>query len=267
MKPLAALGAGLLLCYSAASGAAVRGPTGRCPAEVRVSLPNFEIAPYVLGTDRVETPPGLLIEWTRNALKLAGCKARIVIKRRPPNRQLNELELGLLDVLPGFAFSDNPDDQLEFPMKQDQADSNLVVMSDTASLYARAGDQSVQWDGKTLRSTNPLVGSSTGGAGSDQTARRFGWQIEPAPTPQGDLRKLIAGRIDVIMEPDVVLGPYLVGADALAVRKLSPPAQVTNRYAPVSKRFAAAYPEFTRRFWLALCRQSRASAPSLPACK
>jgi hypothetical protein len=103
MKRLAALGAGFLLCLGAPCGAAER-----CPAEVRVSLPNFAIAPYVLGIDKVESPPGLLIEWTRNALKLTGCKPHIVIKRRPPNRQLKELELGLLDVLPGFAFSDNP---------------------------------------------------------------------------------------------------------------------------------------------------------------
>ena len=75
-----------------------------------------------------------------------------------------------------------------------------------------------------------------------------------------DLRKLVAGRIDVILEPDVVLDRYLVGAEALAVRKLAPPVLVTNRYAPVNKRFAATYPEFTSRFWLELARQSRAGA-------
>ena len=260
MKRLAALGAGLLMCYGAAAE--------RCPAEVRVSLPNFEIAPYVLGTDKVESPPGLLVEWTRNALKLAGCKPRVVVKRRPPNRQVKELELGLLDVLPGFAFSDNPDDHMVFPMKDGGANQDLAVMSDTVSLYVRADDQSVQWDGKTLRSARPLVGSSTGGASSARIARSYGWDIEIAPTPQLDLRKLVAGRIDVILEPDVVLGPYLVGADALAVRKLLPPAQVTNRYAPVSKRFAQEHPAFTARFWLELCRQSRAAAPSgMRVCK
>jgi hypothetical protein len=52
------------------------------------------------------------------------------------------------------------------------------------------------------------------------------------------------------MEPDVAFDPYLMGADAQAVRKLAPPVQVTNRYAPVSKRFCAASPEFTERLWL-----------------
>jgi hypothetical protein len=253
MTRLAALWAGFLLWHGAA------GAAQRCPAEVRVSLPNFEIAPFVLGTHQVENPPGLLIEWTRNALMRAGCAPRIVIKRRPPNRQLAELETGLLDVLPGFAFSDNPNDQLEFPMKGAQPDAELAVMSDTVSLYARAGDAGVQWDGKTLRSANPLVGSSTGGAATDAIARRHGWQIEAAPTPQVDLRKLAAGRVDAILEPDVVLDRYLQGADAAAVRKLAPPVQVTNRYAPVSKRFAEAYPEFTGRFWKELARQARAA--------
>lgn len=260
MKRLAALGAGWLMCYGAAAE--------HCPAEVRVSLPNFEIAPYVLGTDKVESPPGLLIEWTRNALWLAGCKPRVVVKRRPPNRQIKELELGLLDVLPGFAFNDNPDGQMVFPMKDGVANQDLVVMSDTVSLYVRADDQGVQWDGKTLRSAKPLVGSSTGGTASARIARAYGWDVEIAPTPQHDLRKLVAGRIDVILEPDVVLGSYLIGADALAVRKLLPPAQVTDRYAPVSKQFAEQHPTFTARFWLELCRQSRAaSPPRMRACK
>ena len=262
MRCFAALGAGLLLSSGVACGAA-----GHCPPEVRVSLPNFEIAPYVLGTDEVENPPGMLVAWTRDALARAGCKPRIVIKRRPPNRQMKEVDLGLLDVLPGFAFSDNPDDQLIFPMQDGRADTGRAVMSDTVSLYARAGDGRVEWDGKTLRSGNPRVGSSTGGASSDQIARGHGWEIEKAPTPQADLRKLIAGRIDVIMEPDVVLGPYLAGADARAVRKLTPPVQVAYRYAPVSKRFYAAYPEFTERFWLELCRQARTATPALPACR
>lgn len=258
MKRLAPLGLAFMLCIAApGAGAALR-----CPAEVRVSLPNFEIAPYVLGTDKVENPPGLLIEWTRNALALAGCKPkpRIVIKRRPPNRQLAELEMGLLDILPGFAYSDNPNDQLVFPMKGRLVDPDLAIMTDTVSLYARVDDARVQWDGKTLRSANRLVGSSTGGGTTQQIARAHGWELETAPTPHVDLRKLIVGRIDVILEPDVVMDRYLAGAEALVVRKLSPPVQVTSRYAPVNKRFAAIYPEFTSRFWLELARQSRAGA-------
>lgn len=254
------LGAGLLLACGAALAA-------RCPDEVRVSLPNFEIAPYVLGTDEVQSPPGLLIEWTRKALTLAGCKARIVIKRRPPNRQMKELELGLLDVLPGFAFSGNPDDPLVFPMKAGAANLDRALMSDAVSLYVRADDQRVHWNGKRLLSPNPRVGTSTGGVLTKLIARDNGWELETAATPQEDLRKLIAGRIDVIMEPDVILGAYLVRADALAVRKLSPPAHTTHRFAPVSKQFAAAYPEFTERFWLELCRQSRASQPGARPCR
>jgi hypothetical protein len=261
MNRFAPLAAAVLLCCSAASGA-----DGRCPAEVRVSLPNFEIAPFVLGTDKVENPPGLLIAWTRNALASYGCQPRIDIKRRPPNRQLNELELGLLDVLPGFAYSDNPDDQLVFPLRDGRAAANRVVMSDTISLYVRAGDKRVQWDGKTLLGIHGRIGSSTGGASSEPIARRFGWQLETAPTPQVDLHKLIGGRIDAIMEPDVVLDPYLVGADAL-LRKLAPAVQVMNRYAPVSKRFYAAYPEFTERFWLELCRQAHAGPSAARACR
>lgn len=260
MKRRAAFGAGLLLCFGACAAAE------RCPAQVRVSLPNFEIAPYVLGTDKVESPPGLLIEWTRQALARSGCKPRIVIMRRPPNRQLAETAMGLLDVLPGFAANGNQGDHLIFPTRDGAVNPALAVMTDTVSLYARANDMNVRWDGATLHSTKPLVGSSTGGATTEAIARAHGWRIEAAPTPQADLRKLIAGRIDVILEPDVVMRTNMSSADASAVRRLLPPVRVSNRYAPVSKHFHQAYPEFTERFWLELCRQSRAGMPSMPAC-
>ncbi|MES2759682.1 MAG: hypothetical protein V4693_20110 [Pseudomonadota bacterium] len=239
----------------------------RCPAQVRVSLPNFEIAPYVLGTDEVQNPPGLLVEWVGNALALSVCKPRIVIVRRPPNRQLAELASGRIDVLPGFAFAPNGENQMVFPMKNGAVNASLAVLTDSLSLYARRGDKRVQWDGVTLRSPNPLVGSSTGGASTAAIASAHGWTIESAPTPQADVRKLIAGRIDVILEPDVVMRAYLAGAEARAAHRLQPPVRTTHRYAPVSKRFAQEYPEFTARFWHELCRQSRGGSPSTRACR
>lgn len=255
----------LLLCALALAPAAAA--AGNCPAEVRVSFPNFEIAPYVLGSDKIESPPGLLVEWTRKALARSGCAPKVTIKRRPPNRQLAELEFGLLDILPGFSYSGERADQLAYPIRDGGADPELAVMSDYVSLYVRADDTSVKWDGKTLRSANPRVGTSIGGASTSETAGSYGWQIEWAPTPHADLKKLIARRIDVIMEPDVVIGPDLAGADGAAVRKLSPPVRATNRYAPVRKRFGDEYPEFTRRFWLELCKAARAATPAAPACR
>jgi hypothetical protein len=80
------------------------------------------------------------------------------------------------------------------------------------------------------------------------------------------VRKLLAGRVDVILEPDVVVLPYLAGADGRAVRRLQPPVQLTHRYAPVSKRFLQAYPEFTDRFWREMCRQSHAGTSAARAC-
>jgi ABC-type amino acid transport substrate-binding protein len=262
MIRLTMLCAAVLLCHGAAAAAAAM----RCPAEVRASLPNFEIAPYVLGTDDVSEPPGLLVEWLRAALANSGCKPRVVIVRRPPNRQLAELASGDIDVLPGFSFVPNVDSDMVFPMKGGSVDLGQALLTDSVSLYARAGDTRVHWDGVTLRSPNPLVGSSTGGGSTAAIARTHGWTIESAPTPQADVRKLIAGRVDVILEPDVVVGPYLAGAEVGAVRRLLPPVRETHRYAPVSKKFQRTYPEFTARFWRELCRQSRLSMPSARAC-
>lgn len=251
----------------AAAGQAAAAAAEPCPARVRVSLPNFEIPPYVLGTDEVASKPGLLIEWTRNALHAAGCRASVSIKRRPPNRQLAELDMGLLDILPGFSYSDNPDDQLVYPMFDGGADERRAIMADTVSLYARSGDSTVRWDGVTLRHPGGVVGTSTGGASTEQVARKYGWKLESAPTPRADIDKLLAGRVDVIMEPDVVMTAYLTGETAAKVVKLSPPARVTFRYAAVRKGFAQQYPAFTEKFWRELCLQARSGGGQLPACR
>lgn len=263
----ALLTAALLLTRAAAAADAA------CPAQVRVSLPNFEIKPYVLGSDRVESPPGLLIAWTSAALATAAqasgsqCRPHISVKRRPPNRQLAEIERGLLDILPGFSYSANLNDSLVYPMLAGGVDEKRAIIADTVSLYARAGDTGTSWDGVTLRARNPAVGSSTGGAATEETALRYGWRTEVAPTPRADLDKLLAGRIDVIMEPDSVMTPYLTGDIAARVRKLTPPARTSLRYAAVRKGFAEQYPAFTEHFWRALCMQSRASGTALPACR
>jgi hypothetical protein len=236
------LGAAFLLCYGAACGAAQR-----CPSEVRVSLPNFAIAPYVLGTDKVESPPGLLIEWTRNALQLAGCKVGIVIRRRPPNRQLKELELGLLDVLPGFAFSADPDDQLVFPTRDGTADPDRAVMSDTVSLYPE------RWQvGTAQRQRRSAVrpgghrGQRSPPAGSSKAATPGGFTLADR------------GRIDVIMGPAVVLRPTWPAPMRWPCASAASIAMPVRRFAGRIRR---------RRFWLELCKQSRSAQPTARSCK
>lgn len=263
LRFLQASGVALLLCTSAAAVAA----PADCPSRVRVSFPNFEFAPYVLGTDRIHANPGLLVEWTRKAIALTGCTPAVTMQRRPANRQLTELSLGMLDILPGFAYADDLTDRLAFPMRGAGADPALVVIEDGLSLFVRAGDRRVEWDGKTLTGYQHAVGMSTGGPGPNRVVAAYQWPIEVASTPSHNLRKLVAGRLDVILEPNMVLEPFLQGAEGKAVRKLSPPALVTNRYAPVGKRFAAAHPEFTRAFWREICKQARAGTPAQRDCK
>ncbi len=251
--------AAALLC-ACAGGAAAEA----CPARVTVSFPNFPIPPLLLGHDAIVQPPGTLVTWTRNALLRSGCKPVLNFVRRPPNRQLAELELGKIDVLPGFAYSTELPAAMVFPMRGGDIDTGLRIATDLSSFYVRRDDASVQWDGEVLAGARQRVGTSIGGTMEKALADRKGWLLEAAPTPHADLRKLLAGRIDVILESDVVVGPL---ASTMAVRKLAPPVVVLHRYVPVRRAFQQQYPEFTTRFWLEVCKQSRVSQPALPACK
>lgn len=233
-----------------------------CPEAVRVSLPNFEVAPFILGTDNIEAKPGLLVEWVRNALARTGCPSTAVtIVRLPPNRQLAEMRLGRVDILPGFIYGDDLAKDMVYPAQ------NLAMMVDTISLYARAGDDSIKWDGKRLTAPGLRVGSSTGGARTQSIGQQYHWTIELAATPQANLRKLIARRVDVIMEPDVVLSPYMATPEGKQAKRLTPPVHASPRFAPVRKDFARRYPEYTRKFWLETCRESRSYFTTMPACR
>ncbi len=249
-----------LLCFFPA----LAGEAEACPGEVRVSFPNFPIAPLVLGTDHIANPPGQLISWTRNAYKQTGCKGVLTLLRRPPNRQLAEFANGEIDFLPGFSVGPDLPAQMVFPMREGTINTNLRLVTDLTSLYVRAADNQILWDGKALTGARKRIGSSTGGSNLFDLIKQNGWELDVAPTPATDLQKLLVGRVDVILESDSVLEP-LIGNKK--IRKLTPPLHITHRYAPVRKAFQQQYPEFTERFWLELCNQSRMVHPNLPACK
>lgn len=233
-----------------------------CPPEVRVSFPNFEVLPFLIGTDHIEAKPGLLIEWVRKALARTGCPATaVVMQRRPPNRQIAEMRLGRIDILPGFVYGQDLARDMAYPTR------NLAMMVDTMSLYARADDPGIKWDGKQLVAPGLRVGTSTGGAQTGEFGRRYHWTMELAATPLANLRKLVARRVDVILEPDVVMAPYMATPEGKQVRRLAPPVHSSPRYAPVRNEFAQRYPEFTRKFWLETCRESRSYFTTMPACR
>lgn len=247
---------------AAAKRATAPHPAEACPPEVRVSFPNFEVLPFLIGTDTIEARPGLLIEWVRNALARTGCPSTaVVMQRRPPNRQIAEMRMGRIDILPGFVYGQDLAKDMAYPPR------HLAMMVDTMSLYARADDQDIKWDGKQLVAPGLRVGTSTGGAQTGEFGRRYHWNMELAATPLANLRKLVARRVDVILEPDVVMAPYMATPEGKLARRLAPPVHSSPRFAPVRNEFAERYPEFTRKFWLETCRESRSYFTTMPACR
>lgn len=50
------------------------------------------------------------------------------------------------------------------------------------------------------------------------------------------------------------------------LKMLQPPVAVDLYFAPASHQFYKAYPLFTQRFWIEICRESRATFKQLPIC-
>lgn len=229
-----------------------------CPKQVRVAFPNFPVPPLIYGTTELQEPPGDMVVWVRSALTSGECKPLISIKRLPVKRLLAELKANTIDIAPGFAPTAPNLNALVFPRRGKELDSRLIILHDRLSLYIRADDHDTQWDGKRLNISQPRIGISAGIAATQVEAEKRGWLADEAGSPQSNLAKLKARRIDAILEPDIWFETYLNSepGQRANIRKLEPAVSSIDRYAPVSMGFYDAFPEYSQYFWQAMRRQA-----------
>lgn len=254
-------GALCLLLYATSASAL-------CPPQVRVVFSDAAFPPFLHGDGvEFEMSPGILIEWTTNALRKLGCQpAQMIYSRSGYRRYFSDLEAGRMDIAVGPSYAPEREKFAVYPMQDGKPVAAMVIAVGQLALYTQVANQSVQWDGTVLSGENLLVGVP-GGTIGEKLAQDRKWPTDPAPNYEANEKKLLAGRVPVILMPNVSLDLELAGQKTPRIRKLQPPVLSVSSYAPVSRQFYVQYPEFTRKFWVEVCRQGRTFFTTLPDCR
>ncbi|MDI4632906.1 hypothetical protein J7U46_07580 [Pelomonas sp. V22] len=238
----------------------------RCPAELRIGVLDYELAPLLVGKDKSAAPAGKLIDWIHQAVARSGCKPHLKLQRLPITRGRELLFRGDIDVW-GVAF---PGSELvagsALPMLDSAPDPQLGFYLSSYSLYIEAGNQQVSWDGLNLRGPEDMrVGVAPVPALRALVAER-NWMAENGLDTQNVLNKLVSGRSAVAILPDMLMASQPPEVQA-KLRKLVPPVLTSWYYSPISKALFARHPAFVRSFWLEMCRAGRAEQRLKTPCR
>lgn len=225
-----------------------------CPSRLRISFFDFEISPLVNGEGiSFATPPGIWVEWAQAAVAATGCAPALELTRRPRRRALQEMQYDEIEMMFGTPDDEDRLEQMRYPLRNGLADERLSFYKSDRLLWVRTGNTTIHWKDKQLTGpTNFKVGVPPGTV-HELLAKRLGWRTDVGLNGPKTIEQLLLGRFDVAMVAEETVAALPPERRAL-LRPLRPAVEALNFYSPVSHRFYAEHPEFTRAYWQALCK-------------
>lgn len=235
-----------------------------CPERLRIAFPDSSAEPFMRGQgEDFVRPPGLLVDWVRQALRELGCLERAEMLRLPVRRLRAQIEAGQVDAVAG-AGEGGPIAALFTlpPVEGWRREVDYSVGHVEYAFYARRGS-GLRWDGQALAGLpgDARVGV-TSGTRPEALARERGWPVEAAPTHESALLKLVAGRTALLLVHGYFVDERLRRDPVLArqIERLGPAVERRRLYVGVAPALAQAHPVLVRRLWRAVCRASAADA-------
>lgn len=234
-----------------------------CPERLRIAFPDGPAEPFMRGQgEDFQHPPGLLVDWVRQALRQLGCLERAEMLRLPVRRLRAMIEAGQVDMVAGVGDGGPIAALLVLPPREGRRgefDLSLGVVEYV--LYARRGS-GIRWDGQAITglAADSRVGV-TAGTRPELLAQERGWQVETAPSHESTLLKLAAGRTPVMLIHAYFVDDRLRQDPKLAqrVERLSPVVERRHLYVGMATALVQGGKGFAPRFWRAVCQASAAS--------
>lgn len=250
------------LCLAAVSCAAGAQPA--CPAHVHVGIIDYELRPLLYGVGKTGIATGPLVDAVRSSIANSGCKTTMDLRPMPIRRGRQELKQGGIDIWAVALVDQDLLNSAALPLLDDALDPQLGYFRSSYSIYVLKDEHRVSWDGKALSGPPGMtVGISPVNA-VEALAHEKGWAIDKAIDTPNALSKLLSGRHVAVVLPDPAVAGQPEETRKL-LRRLEPALLQPWYYAPVNRAFAQRYPEFTRRFWLEMCRAVR--SPEAGPCR
>ncbi|MBI3347510.1 MAG: hypothetical protein HY020_09915 [Burkholderiales bacterium] len=235
-----------------------------CPERLRISFPDAPAEPFLRGQgDDFARPPGLLVDWVRAALRETGCLERAELLRLPARRVRAMVEAGQLDLVAGVGEGGPIAALLTLPPQvgpKGEFDFSLGHVD--YAFYARRGlvGGRVDGDGLPVLPPKARVGVSAG-TRAEVLAQERGWPVDPAPSHESALQKLLAGRTPLLLVHTYHLDERLRQEPALAreVVRFGPVVERRRLHVGALPAFARSENGFVLKLWRELCRQSQAA--------
>jgi hypothetical protein len=234
-----------------------------CPERLRIAFPEGPAEPFMRGQgEDFLRPPGLLVDWMRQALREQGCLEKAEMLRLPVRRLRAMIEGGQIDMVAGVGEGGPIAALLMLPSREGRrGEFDYSLGAVEYLLYARRGS-GIAWDGQVLTGlpVDARVGV-TAGTRTEMLARERAWLADPAPSHESALLKLAAGRTPVLLTHSYFADDRLRRDPQLArqIVRLLPAVERRHLFVGMAPAFAQRHKGFTLRMWRTLCRVSAAS--------
>lgn len=253
-----------IVCALAALWALGAAHAQTCPQRLRIAFPDTPAEPFLRGQgEAFEATPGLLVDWVQAALRRMGCLERAELLRLPARRVRSMIESGQLDLVAGVGEGGPLGALLALPPPTGpRGEFDLSLGQVDYALYSRRGLVARQEPGQAAPAL-PLQARVGVMAGSraETLARERGWPVEPAPSHESALQKLLAGRTPLLLVHSYYLDQRLRqdGAQASQIERFGPVVERRRLHVGAQPALASDAKEFVQQLWRELCRQSAAS--------
>ncbi|MGM9481499.1 substrate-binding periplasmic protein [Roseateles sp. NT4] len=234
-----------------------------CPERLRIAFPEGPAEPFMRGQgEDFLRPPGLLVDWVRNALREQGCLEKAEMLRLPVRRLRNMIEAGQVDMVAGVGEGGPIAALLALPPREGRrGEFDYSLGAVEYVLYARRGS-GIAWDGQSLSglSMDARVGV-TASTRTEMLAKERGWSVDAAPSHESALLKVAAGRTPVLLMHSYFADDRLKHDPRLAgqIERLLPAVERRHLFVGVAPAMLQGSKDFTLRLWRALCKESAAS--------
>lgn len=196
--------------------------------------------------------PGLTLE----LLRLVAERLGIVFEyqRFPWKRALFLLETNQVDGVFHASFVADRMRLGVYPMRAGEVDASRQIFEQSYVFYRRA-DGAFRWDGREAEGITLPIGVTTGYS-VIATLEKLGLPIEPAPSKDENLRKLINGRLSALADLENMTDIFIrQHPDRYgAVQKVMPPIVRKPYYLILSHGFYDAYPALAEAIWDEIAR-------------
>lgn len=222
--------------------------------EVKFVCEDKETYPDVLGegSQLDMKKPGVAVETLKMLEGKLGIKVSFV--RMPWKRALeSELKAGTVDGAFTASYKKEREEFGVYPKTKDGKLDEDRRYGTTAFYFYKLKKANLEWDGKMLKNLKGNIGGTFGYSIVDDL-KKMGYGVETSPASLNDMKKIVAGRIDICAalesEGDNLLKK--TPEFSAAIEKMEPPIVTKGYYIMLSKQFVEKNPILSEKIWDAI---------------